>query len=138
MGKRRERDGAYKTHVFDVPAGTDPDTVMHPLYLVHYGEDLTPGDMLIIRCEDGLWEREARVDFVSNAEVKLSARRTDKDGVVRYTAFDPGTAVEYHKKWISPPVQYGVFRGDSKTPLRTNLNAAQADAYLVELRGRKV
>src|SRR3990167_370624 len=86
MGKRRERDGAYKTHVFDVPAGTDPDTVMHPLYLVHYGEDLTPGDMLIIRCEDGLWEREARVDFVSNAEVKLSARRTDKDGVVRYTA----------------------------------------------------
>jgi hypothetical protein len=55
----------------DVPAGTDLETVMEPLWWGNYARAARPKDIIEVFCDDGTWEARFRVLFVSNQEIRL-------------------------------------------------------------------
>lgn len=101
---------AYARYEGRIPAGTRFETICAPTYWVHYARFLRPGDIVECFCEDGTWEAELRVMFVSPAEIKVAVRLHVSYGADVLAVSETGT---HEVKWISPPKKFGVVRKDT-------------------------
>lgn len=118
-----------------VPSGTDPDTVMEPSYWMHHARMLQPMDILVVFCEDGTWENELRVQFVSRDGVKVSPRWQKPAEHGEYAPDEAETSV-HTVKWRGPKAKWGVMRLADGAIVRDGFYPKdQAISYLKSLGG---
>ena len=121
-------ENSYRTWSADIPSGTTLETVTQPYFWVHHARLIRPKDMIIAFCEDGSWEADLRVMFVSPTEVKV--------GVKLYVQYDSETVEElpsdlHEVAWKGPGLKFCVVHKKTGAIVRDRLYPkSEAIAFL--------
>ena len=104
----------FNRWVITVPHGVDPDAVLRPSFYKHQHMKLKPNDEVLILSEDGAWERQLRVQFVSNTGAQVSPI----GDIVNHVNKEVLIGDDYIVKYVSPTLRYCIVRKSDNKPVK--------------------
>lgn len=110
----------------DIPADTPIETILESDYWMHYARDLRPMDIIEAFCEDGSWEANLRVMFVSTTDVKVEVRWKKNYEVADFV----GETDSHEIKWKGPVRKFAVIHKETGNVVKDNFTKEQAHEFL--------
>lgn len=117
---------AHQSYVAYPETGTPPDALLDPKYWAHYSvnpnTDMKPGDIVLVKPEDGTYFMELIVRAKAAGGVKMAKLR-----LVELDKSDPGEDLgDYEVKWSGNRLKWRVIRKSDKRELVNGIETQDA------------
>ena len=105
-------ESARRDWVADVEIGRTVEDILHPSYWAHIGPQLSPGDHIEARAEDGQWVAYLYVFYAERTFAYVVLDRLLK---IKANEITPQESIKHKVEWKGPHHKFGVVRvADSK------------------------
>ncbi len=115
----------------DVPAGTEPESLLEPGYWKHIATRFKKGDDIVAVCVDRTWRATYEIRDIGPHYMVLAIVKHGVDGVCRYGGAQVTQEGNLQVSWIAPGSKWGVRRSSDNEIIRSKFETREsAEAWL--------